>query len=82
MSINILLGSPRVRLICQCQRGMPLEDAIIGRNKDGSLNEDYCQWCYADGTYTYSDMDDLIRVCVLYMGCSKRAFPKTRPAPI
>ena len=25
---------------------------------------DYCQWCYADGTYTYSDMDDLIRVCV------------------
>ena len=46
---------------------MPLEDAIIGRNKDGSLNEDYCQWCYADGTYTYSDMDDLIRVCLPHM---------------
>nr|WP_330393607.1 zinc ribbon domain-containing protein [Butyrivibrio fibrisolvens] len=30
---------------------MPLEDSIIGRNKDGSLNEDYCKWCYADGTY-------------------------------
>ena len=28
------------------------------------MNEDYCQWCYADGTYTYSDMDDLIRVCI------------------
>lgn len=62
VSINTLLGSPR-KLICQCC-GMPLEDAVIGRNKDGSLNEDYCQWCYADGTYTYSDMDDLIRVCV------------------
>lgn len=62
VSINTLLGSPR-QLICQCC-GMPLEDAIIGRNQDGSLNEDYCQWCYADGTYTYSDMDDLIRVCV------------------
>jgi DNA-binding XRE family transcriptional regulator len=62
VSINTLLGSPR-QLICQCC-GMPLDDAIIGRNKDGSLNEDYCQWCYADGTYTYSDMDDLIRVCV------------------
>ncbi len=62
VSINTLLGSPR-KLICQCC-GMPLEDAFIGRNKDGSLNEDYCQWCYADGTYTYSDMDDLIRVCV------------------
>ena len=61
-SINTLLGSPR-RLVCQCC-GMPLEDSILGRNKDGSLNEDYCQWCYADGTYTYSDMDDLIDVCV------------------
>ena len=62
VSINTLLGSPH-RLICQCC-GMPLEDSILGRNRDGSLNEDYCQWCYADGTYTYSDMDDLIDVCV------------------
>ena len=62
VSINTLLGSPR-QLVCQCC-GMPLQDGIIGRNKDGSLNEDYCKWCFADGTYTYSDMDDLIRVCV------------------
>ncbi|MBR2779382.1 MAG: helix-turn-helix domain-containing protein [Firmicutes bacterium] len=65
VSINTLLGSPR-QLVCQCC-GMPLEDAFIGRNKDGTLNEEYCQWCYADGTYTYSDMDDLIRVCVPHM---------------
>ncbi len=65
VSINTLLGSPR-KLICQCC-GMPLEDGIIGRNGDGSLNEDYCKWCYADGTYTYSDMDDLIDVCVGHM---------------
>ena len=58
VSINTLLGSPR-KLICQCC-GMPLDDAIIGRNRDGSLNEYYCQWCYADGTYTYSDMNELI----------------------
>ncbi|MBQ9420968.1 MAG: helix-turn-helix domain-containing protein [Lachnospiraceae bacterium] len=62
VSINTLLGSPR-QLICQCC-GMPLEDSIIGHNADGSLNEDYCKWCYADGTYTYSNMDDLIDVCV------------------
>lgn len=61
VSINTLLGSPR-RLVCQCC-GMPLEDSSLGRNRDGSLNEDYCRWCYADGTYTYSDMDDLIDVC-------------------
>ena len=65
VSINTLLGSPH-KLTCQCC-GMPLEDAIIGRNKDGSLNEDYCKWCYADGTYTYSNMDDLIEVSVGHM---------------
>ena len=65
VSINTLLGSPN-QLICQCC-GMPLDDSIIGKNKDGTLNEDYCQWCYADGTYTYSNMDDLIDVCVRHM---------------
>ena len=65
VSINTLLGSPQ-QLICQCC-GMPLEDSIIGRNKDGSMNEDYCKWCFADGTYTYSNMDDLIDVCVTHM---------------
>lgn len=65
VSINTLLGSPH-KLICQCC-GMPLEDTIIGRNKDGSMNEDYCKWCFADGTYTYSDMDDLIDVFVKNM---------------
>jgi transcriptional regulator with XRE-family HTH domain len=65
VSINTLLGSPQ-QLICQCC-GMPLEDAILSKNKDGSFNEDYCQWCYADGTYTYSNMDDLINVCVKHM---------------
>ncbi|MBR6472791.1 MAG: helix-turn-helix domain-containing protein [Firmicutes bacterium] len=65
VSINTLLGSPQ-KLICQCC-GMPLEDSIISREKDGSLNEEYCQWCYADGTYTYSSMDDLIDVCVPHM---------------
>lgn len=64
-SINTLLGSPR-QLICQCC-GMPLEDEIIGKDKDGMLNEDYCKWCYADGTYTYNNMDDLIDVCVKHM---------------
>jgi len=66
VSINTLLDSPR-KLICQCC-GMPLEDDdIIGHNHDGSFNEDYCKWCYADGTYTYNDMNDLIEVCVKNM---------------
>ena len=63
VSINTLLGSPR-QLRCQCC-GMPLnEDEVISKESDGTFNEDYCKWCYADGTYTYSDMDELIDVCV------------------
>ena len=47
---------------------MPLsEDGIISKESDGSFNEDYCKWCYADGTYTYDDMDELIDVCVGHM---------------
>lgn len=65
VSINTLLGSPH-KLVCQCC-GMPLDDSIISHEKDGSFNEDYCRWCYADGVYTYSNMDDLIEVCVKNM---------------
>ena len=66
VSINTLLGSPR-QTVCQCC-GMPLDDAsVISRNGDGTPNGDYCKWCYANGTYTYNDMDDLIDVCVKTM---------------
>ena len=71
VSINTLLGSPR-RLVCQCC-GMPLEDAIISKEKDGFFNEDYCKWCYADGEYLYHDMDDLIEVCTNHM--ANETFP-------
>jgi transcriptional regulator with XRE-family HTH domain len=65
VSINTLLGSPR-QLICQCC-GMPLDDTSISREPDGEFNEDYCKWCYADGKYTYSDMDALIEYCAGHM---------------
>ena len=65
VSINTLLGAPR-KLICQCC-GMPLEDSLLSREPDGSFNEDYCKWCYADGVHLYSDMEDLIEVCVKNM---------------
>ena len=65
VSINTLLGSPQ-QLVCQCC-GMPLEDSMMSREKDGTLNEDYCQWCYADGNFTYQDMDTLIDFCAIHM---------------
>ena len=65
VSINTLLGSPR-KLICQCC-GMPLEDSNISKETDGFFNEEFCKWCYADGEYTYDNMDDLIEFCAGHM---------------
>lgn len=66
ISINTLLGSPRL-LICQCC-GMPLsEDNLISREPDGSFNEDYCKWCYADGKFVYESKDSLLDFLVSNM---------------
>ena len=62
VSINTLLGAPRT-LVCQCC-GMPLEDETTSREPDGAFNEDYCKWCYADGKFTYTKMEDLVEFCV------------------
>ncbi|MDO4546660.1 MAG: zinc ribbon domain-containing protein [Clostridia bacterium] len=66
VSINTLLGSPR-QLICQCC-GMPLiEDNLISRESDGSYNEDYCKWCYADGSFSYESKDSMLDYLVSHM---------------
>ena len=65
VSINTLLGAPR-KLICQCC-GMPLEDSLLSREPDGSLNEDYCKWCYADGQFAYQDLQTLTDFWVEHM---------------
>ena len=76
VSINALLGSPQ-QLICQCC-GMPLEESIISREKDGSQNRSYCKWCYADGEYMYSDLDDLIEVCAKHMTSEEHSEEEVR----
>lgn len=65
VSVNTLLGSPK-QLICQCC-GMPLEDSIMSREPDGSINEEYCQWCYADGEFKYQSAQQLIDFCAEHM---------------
>lgn len=66
VSINSLLGSPRT-LFCQCC-GMPLEeDGLLSREPDGSYNEDYCKWCYADGGFTYASKDSLLDFLLAHM---------------
>ena len=50
VTINTLLGSP-LELVCECC-GMSMKDTDIGHEKDGTFNEKYCKWCYAEGDFT------------------------------
>ena len=71
VSINTLLGSPR-QLICQCC-GMPLDDSTTSRDTDGSFNEDYCKWCYTDGKFVYTNLEQLVDFLVEHF--SSEQFP-------
>lgn len=65
VSVNTLLGEPR-KLICQCC-GMPLDDSSLSKEPDGSFNEEYCKWCYSDGKFVYTSLDELLDFLVEHM---------------
>lgn len=65
VSINTLLGSPR-KLICQCC-GMPLDDSLTSKEPDGTFNEEYCKWCYTDGKFVYTNLEELTDFLVGHM---------------
>lgn len=49
---------------CQsCAMPMP-EDSVLGANADGSLNEDYCKYCYDNGGFVKDvTMEEFIKIC-------------------
>lgn len=76
VSINTLLGSPR-KLICQCC-GMPLDDSSISKETDGAFNEEYCKWCYTNGKFTYTNLEEIIDFCVEHMSNENRSSEQVR----
>ena len=50
--------------ICQ-SCGMPLtSDDLLGTNKDGSINHDYCKYCYDKGEFLQDvSMEEFIEMC-------------------
>jgi hypothetical protein len=54
-----------------CQScGMPLTSKdVLGTEKDGTKNKEYCLYCYENGAFTAPDitMQQMIDVCVPYM---------------
>lgn len=49
-----------------CQScAMPLTDDIHGTEKDGSLSEDYCKFCYRNGEFQEDfTMEEMIEFCI------------------
>ncbi|QAA30276.1 zinc ribbon domain-containing protein [Clostridium manihotivorum] len=54
--------------ICQ-SCAMPLEkETLLGTNKDGSKNEEYCIYCYENGEFKQDmEMNDMADLCVKFM---------------
>lgn len=53
--------------ICQ-SCGMPIvTDQQLGTNQDGSINEDYCKYCFVDGEFVDKvTMEEYIEKCSQY----------------
>ena len=53
--------------ICQ-SCGMPItSDNLLGTNRDGSINIDYCKYCYKDGEFIDNvTMEEYIEMCSKY----------------
>lgn len=59
ISINTLLGQPRNTTCQVC--GSPLDnDENLSQELDGTVNDQYCKWCYIDGVHKYTDMEQVI----------------------
>lgn len=63
--------------ICQ-SCGMPLmSDADCGTNADGSINNDYCTYCYKDGHFTQEcTMEQMIDFCAQFVDEVNKNLPK------
>ena len=50
--------------ICQ-SCGMPMaDDSLLGTNADGTINENYCKYCYKDGKFIDDvTMEEYIEMC-------------------
>lgn len=54
--------------ICQ-SCAMPLEnETLLGTNKDGSKNKEYCIYCYESGSFKQDiEMNEMADICVKFM---------------
>lgn len=65
-----------------CQScGMPLDAAseLYGTEADGSLNRDFCIYCYKDGRFTFEGtMEEMIEICVPHVVRAHKEMSETQ----
>ncbi|MCL2633563.1 MAG: zinc ribbon domain-containing protein [Oscillospiraceae bacterium] len=54
---------------CQsCAMPMGITDEHYGTNKDNSKSEEYCHYCFKNGTFTKDlTMNEMLEICVGFM---------------
>ena len=53
---------------------MGAADEMYGTNVDGSKNEEYCKYCFENGTFTQDcTMEEMIEFCVPHMASENPA---------
>ena len=47
---------------------MPMpDDSVLGKDKDGSLNSDYCKYCYDNGEFLHNvTVEEFIEACLQF----------------
>ncbi len=61
------MNNIEVKLCQSC--GMPMENAEVhGKNADGTKNEDYCHYCFIDGSFSKEEtMEEMIESCIPFV---------------
>lgn len=65
--VSDLLDLPDVPACQCCGTPFSVPNMPFGTNADGSENHDYCKWCYQDGEFTSSGLDEIIEYNVPYL---------------
>ena len=71
------METPQPKFCQSC--GMPLmKDEDFGTNADGSVNQDYCRYCYQNGKFLQDcTMEEMIEHCSQFVDEVNKQMPKS-----
>lgn len=62
-----ITGGYHMNAICQ-SCGMTMQENEYGKNTDGSINHEYCKYCFPDGAFSKDEtVEEMIERCIPFM---------------